>query len=172
MLAYEQKIELLTTKDAYYDDDSKNKSQNDECSSISSDDSDNDSMNDFIVHDETSPENQFESGILKTLLNKEETDNAHINNITIHQIKTTIDNATQALEPPQLKFYSSAYGSCPLYQVDEGLRLVPIPHPFLYRYRGEELKNLNRLEYYSTIAIEKDQRTDNTNDDSSNTTNH
>ena len=58
---------------------------------------------------------------------------------------------------PTLKNYSSAYGSCKFYKVDNGTRIVPISYPHLYQYRGVELKNLNRIEYFSTIQVQKDQ---------------
>ena len=44
-------------------------------------------------------------------------------------------------ESPALKIYTSAYGSCKFYKVDNGTRIVPISYPHLYQYRGVELKN-------------------------------
>jgi hypothetical protein len=77
-------------------------------------------------------------------------------NYLIRRIQTTIQNSNINLITPQMKFYSDTYGSCSLYPVDENTRLIPIPYSFLYRYQGEVLKNLNRLEYYSLIIIRKD----------------
>jgi len=52
------------------------------------------------------------------------------------------------------------YGSCPLYKVTEqqgnnGTRLEPVPYPALYRYRGRDLKMLNRYEYCSLVRTVK-----------------
>ena len=60
-------------------------------------------------------------------------------------------------ESPALKIYTSAYGSCKFYKVDNGTRIVPISYPHIYQYSGVELKNLNRTKYFSTIEIHKDQ---------------
>lgn len=62
--------------------------------------------------------------------------------------------ADTILESPHNKFLWSAYGSCPLYSVDEGKRIFAIPYPHIYWFRGEKLKDLNWLEYYSLISLE------------------
>jgi len=51
-----------------------------------------------------------------------------------------------------LPFYNSAYGSYPLYKGNDN-QLIPVPYPLLYRCRGEELKELNRYEYFSSVEI-------------------
>ncbi len=75
----------------------------------------------------------------------------------------------KSTESPALKNYSSAYGSCKYYKEGNGTRMVPISYPHLYQYRGVELKNLDRIEYFSTIQIQKDQP--DTNDEESPTHN-
>ena len=77
-------------------------------------------------------------------------------NTMLHRIKTTLTNANESLESPEVKFYTSAYGSCPIYKVDDGTRLVAIPYPSLYRYRGGKLKDLNQIEHFSMIQIRRD----------------
>jgi hypothetical protein len=57
---------------------------------------------------------------------------------------------------PEMRFYAEAYGSCKFYQIDDGTRIVPISYPHLYRYRGKELKNLNRIEYFSILEVQAD----------------
>ena len=60
-------------------------------------------------------------------------------------------------ETPALNIYPSAYGLHKFYKVDNGTRIVPMSYPYLYQYRGVEQKNLNRIEYFSMIQIQKDQ---------------
>ena len=55
-----------------------------------------------------------------------------------------------------VRYYDSQYGSCKVYQVDNDTRYEPIANPLLYRYRGEKLKGLNRLEYFCTVKTVKD----------------
>ena len=65
-------------------------------------------------------------------------------------------------EDIHIQYYNSAYGSCPLNKVDEGARLVAIPYPMLYRFRGERLKLLNRIEYCSCVRVVRDRLEDET----------
>ena len=54
---------------------------------------------------------------------------------------------------PEMRFYTGAYGSCKFYQIGNGTRTVPISYPHLDQFRGEELKNLNRIECHSAIEV-------------------
>ena len=109
---------------------------------------DND-MSNFIIPDGN--DNDVSDSILQKLLDNKDIINECETNTMLHRIKTTLTNANESLESPEVKFYTSAYGSCPIYKVDDGTRLVTIPYPSLYRYRGEKLKDLNRIEYFSII---------------------
>ena len=66
-------------------------------------------------------------------------------------------NMDKTTESPTWINYRNAYESCKFYKADNGTRFVPISYPHLYQYRGVELKNLNRIEYFSKIKIQKDQ---------------
>ena len=96
--------------------------------------------------------------ILEELLEQdEELKDACPNNATFQSIQRILQADLSAnLDEPEWKFRSNAYGSAPLYRVDNDSRIAAIPYCFLYRYRGEKLKDLNRLEYYSTIQVKKD----------------
>ena len=97
-------------------------------------------------------------GILLSLLNKNRNiENELGNNILLRCINTTLLNTNKTTESPALKIYTGAYVSCKFYKVDNGTRIVPMSYPYLYWYRGVELKTLNRIEYFSTIQIQKDQ---------------
>lgn len=48
----------------------------------------------------------------------------------------------------------SRYQSTPIYKVDGGKTLIPVPYPKFYRYRGEELRNLSRFEYCTQVKVE------------------
>ncbi len=124
------------------------------------------SNDDFLSHCTKSTEdseweddhnNSIESNELVNfiVINDEETSNT--NEEVLSKILVNIDmldHSTQAA----LLYYNSAYGSCPLYPVDESTRYVPIPYPALYRYRGERLRNLNRLEYCCCEQTVKDNK--------------
>ena len=63
---------------------------------------------------------------------------------------------------------TTSYGVCPLYKVDGGERLQPVPYPALYRFRGKDLSNLSRWEYNSIVQVklklDKDDDDDSDND--------
>ena len=84
-------------------------------------------------------------------------------NTMLHYIQETLNKNDEVMQSPQIKFYASSwYRSCPLYKVDDGIRLVAIPHAYLYRYGGWALSNLNHsIEYYNIILIHKDRPDDN-----------
>ena len=46
---------------------------------------------------------------------------------------------------------SGNYSSCPVYEIDDGERLVAVPYPEFYRCRGKELDYLSRWDYISLI---------------------
>jgi len=127
--------------------------------SMTNDAKDDNDMSNFIVPDGN--HNDVSDSILQKLLDNKDMINGCETNTMLHRIKTTLTNANKSLESPEVKFYTSAYGSCPIYKVDDGTRLVAIPYPSLYRYRGEKLKHLNRIEYFSMIQIHKDRPDDN-----------
>ena len=133
-------------------------------SELSSYDSEEDEdIDDFIVPDNNNNANieSNSGGILQSLLNSEEIINECNDNTMLHRIQLTLENADESLESPKQKFFTSAYGSCPIFRVDDGERIVAVPRPFFYRYRGEGLKDINRIEYYSTIEIRKDRPDEN-----------
>ena len=71
-----------------------------------------------------------------------------------------IDAAHELSCPFENNFHSNGrYGSCPLYRVkDEESKediLEAVPYPMLYRYRGKELRMLNRWEYCSLVKVVK-----------------
>ena len=83
--------------------------------------------------------------------------NEHENNTLLPGINAKLLNTNETIESPAWKIYTSAYGSCKFYKVDNGTRIVPISYPHLYWYRGVELKNLYRIEYFRMIQTQKDQ---------------
>ena len=50
---------------------------------------------------------------------------------------------------------TASYRSTPLYKVDGEERMIPIPYPDFYRYRGKDLQMLSRYEYCTQVKIEK-----------------
>ena len=126
--------------------DSDPDSENDSDIDNSSDNAENKSIKNFIVADDTQ--------------NNEHNDDPPTN-LTLNDPKM-LQRSTRT----KLAYYNSAYGSCPLYPVDDNTRLVAIPYPMLYRYRGWGLRNLNRLEYCSCVRVvkyKKNEDTDNVN---------
>ena len=75
------------------------------------------------------------------------------NSTVLHHINTVLLYMDKTTETPELKTYTSAYGSCKFYKVDNGARIVPISYPHLYQYRAVELNNFNRLKYYKKISL-------------------
>ena len=112
-----------------------------------------------FIDDNTDETNVSDShGILLSSLNKNRNiENELGNNTLLRCINTTLVNMVKSTESPALKIYTGAYGSCKFYKVDNRTRIVPISYPHLYWYRGVELENLNRIEYFSTIQNQKDQ---------------
>ena len=79
-------------------------------------DSTTESMQDFIVSDDNDLEAIFASKL----------------GVDLNQLKHLDDSPDN-----QIRYYDSAYGSCPLYRPDEGKVIVAIHHPMIYRFRGE-----------------------------------
>ena len=46
-------------------------------------------------------------------------------------------------------------GNAPFYTIDNEGKKLPVPNPIHYRHRGQDLKVLNRHEYYSLVKIQK-----------------
>eukprot|EP00956_Cyclotella_meneghiniana_P034858 scaffold108916_cov39-Cyclotella_meneghiniana.AAC.1 len=117
-----------------------------------------DSKDNFVNHDLIGSKKS--GGILQSLLDmdRDTSIGQEADNLLIQKIQHTISNSQTVLRSPQTKFLWSAYGSCPLYTVDDGKRIVPVPYPYLYANRGEQLKQLNRIEYYSVISVQKDRK--------------
>ncbi|KAL7549323.1 hypothetical protein ACHAWF_017111 [Thalassiosira exigua] len=77
----------------------------------------------------------------------------------LKEVKVLVADATKEIdynEYEPVRYYDSQYGSCKVYQVDEDTIYEPIANPLLYRYRGNKLKGLNRLEYFCTVRTIKD----------------
>jgi len=74
----------------------------------------------------------------------------------LHRIKTNLLKMNASANSPEMRFYTGAYGSCKFYQIDDGTRIVPISYPHPNRFRGEDLKNLNIIEYFSVIEVQTD----------------
>jgi hypothetical protein len=152
MIRNEQTIKRITstaqdersedsTDNTSSDADFSNDDSSSECSHSATDDEwDDDNSDTIVVSDDFS-----EASMLQHI--KEHFDKLR-NNKDFH------------LQSPKMKFYSSAYGSSPLYTVDDGKRIVAVPYTYLYRYRGKRLKDLNRLEYFSLITVQKDRKED------------
>jgi len=54
-----------------------------------------------------------------------------------------------------MKFYAGANGSYKFDQMDNLTGVVPISYYHLYGYRGEEVENPNRNEYFSENEVQK-----------------
>ena len=157
-----------TYKDEYYEDPDNDvdiydtiisDTESDSEFSTANDAKGDNGMSNFIVPGDSN--NYVSHSILQTLLDNKDMINEYETNTMLHRIKTTLTNSNESLESPAGKFYTSAYGSCPIYKVDDGTRLIAIPYMYLYQYRGEKLKDLCWVEYFSIIQIHKDWPDDN-----------
>jgi hypothetical protein len=101
-------------------------------------------VNDFILsEDECVSASNRQSNILQSLLEDDDLKDDDNPKLLLKKIQNIMAKADTILESPHNKFLWSAYGSCPLYSVDEGKRIFAIPYPHVYRFRGEKLKDLN-----------------------------
>jgi len=97
--------------------------------STTNDARDDNDMGNFIFPDGN--DNDVSDSILHKLLDNKDMINECETNTMLHCIKTALTNANESLESPEVKFYTSTYGSFPIYKVDNGTRLVSIPYPSL-----------------------------------------
>jgi len=70
----------------------------------------------------------------------------------------TIAEPVQFKESPiavPLNYVTGEHGQGRIIRPHDTDVLYSIPHPVFYRYRGEGLKQLNRLEYYSLVQINR-----------------
>ena len=70
----------------------------------------------------------------------------------------TIAEPVQFKESPiavQLNYVPGEYGQGKVIKTYFPESLYPIPYPVFYRYRGEAMKRLNRLEYYSLVHVKR-----------------
>ena len=54
-----------------------------------------------------------------------------------------------------VNYVTGEYGPGKLIKTDSPEDLFSVPYPVFYRYRGEALKDLNRLEYYSLVQVKR-----------------
>jgi hypothetical protein len=97
---------------------------------------DSDSEEGFIDDEDVDEENVENAsnvdcahGFLESLLtnNDELREDCHDEGMLFRRIRSTLQSTKDTLTSPQLNFYYSSYGSCPLYSVDDGKRMVLIP---------------------------------------------
>ena len=128
-------------------------------SSSSFSDSNSDSKNDSDVDNNS---NNAENNSIKNFIVTDDTQNNEHNDDPPSNLALNDPKILQQSTRTKLAYYNSAYGSCPLYPVDDNIRLVAIPYPMLYIYHGQGLRNLNRLEYCSCVCVVKCNKTNDT----------
>ena len=108
---------------------------------------DDNSMDSFIVQDHVSEEDS-----IADIDSVSENDGKDDGTRAIDMEAMDVDCPFETSTPNQTN-----YQSCPIYRVDNGGLLIPIPYPKLYRYRGRALKDLSRYEYCTQVKVMKKQ---------------
>ena len=75
-----------------------------------------------------------------------------------NQIEATEDEAGQVSWDELLEEYQDVDSFSPLYTIEfdednKPLQKIPVPKVVHYNYRGSDLKDMNRIEYYSLVGI-------------------
>jgi len=136
-----KKCSQLADNPSDWSDGISNSEHNLDSSDDSDEDDDDRSQDSFIVSNE---QNDTDTTMFDndSSLPDKHSDNSRItDNDRKPALHRTINvSKSIAPSPAEMAYYESAYGSCPLYSVDEGTQLVAITSPILYRFRGKSYR--------------------------------
>ena len=58
-----------------------------------------------------------------------------------------------------MNYFNAEHGVAHVYRKNDGSKM-PVSYPALYRYRGEELKHMNRYQYTALVKVESSEKDD------------